>query len=313
MKCKNCGVEFEGNFCPNCGTPAATEQNAVIVAAPDPAMPRITLTFSKSTSKNYPLAVERAMKFPTYSERINGKEVVHCVDFTFDQVEEIRSLLDLVGQWKSTALYVNGQLRPYKEISSVIYCYAERERAYNPKDYCFGRDDVHEYNDNDLGCRHCGVNPYDWHGLQEFGVMQRNGTFVIDKNKLIYTVSRNLEPYMLCPALDVDAIRKRLEEIPERINPKTDPRWEYVTEWVDGKEVAIAVRKKSPRKGQGYVIKDYSQLSKDDDYDIGAVKVEPVKERTLKTTTAQTSGCGCLGCLLPILGILSVLVLAFMF
>lgn len=304
MKCQNCGTEFEGNFCPNCGTRATADKDSLVAVPTDPAVSSVTLVFSKSTSKNYPLAVERAMKFPTYSERMEGKDVVHSVDFTFAQAEELRALLDLVGDWKSTALYVNHQQVPYREIRALIYCYAERQRAYNPKDYCFGRDDVNDWNDNDLGCRHCGVNPYHWQGLQEFGMMQRDGTFVVDKNKLIYTVARNLEPYMLCPALDVEAIKKRIEQIPEKINPKTNRGWEYVTDWVDDKEVAIAVRKKSPRKKQGYVVKDYGRSLNNDDED-----TEPAKETESKPRATQAGGCGCLGCLLPVLGILGTLAL----
>jgi len=134
--------------------------------------------------------------------------------------------------------------------------------------------------------------------------MQRDGTFVVDKNKLIYTVARNLEPYMLCPALDAEAIKKRIEQIPEKINPKTSRGWEYVTDWVDDKEVAIAVRKKSPRKKQGYVVKDYGRSLNNYDED-----TEPAKETEAKPRATQASGCGCLGCLLPVLGILGTLAL----
>lgn len=218
--------------------------------------PKITVSFGVSTSRNYNIAVERAMKYSTYQETGEGKNVIHSVTFSFDEISDLMSMLDLVGQWKSTALYVDNKMVSYSEISGVLYCYSERQRAYNPDEYCHGKDDATSYNDNDLGCRHCGVNLYGWDGLSEFGQMQKDGTFIVDKDKLIFTVARNLENYMLCPALNIQKIKNKLKAFPDAINPKTNRQWEYVKEWHGNKEVAVSVRKKDPKRISGYVIKD---------------------------------------------------------
>lgn len=257
--------------------------------------PTITVSFGFSTSNNYNLAVERAKAYPTYKATGEGKEVIHSVDFAFDEIDDLRSLLDLVGQWKSTTLYVDNKPVAFSEISAVLYCYHERQHAYDPKEYCYGRDDANSYNDNDFGCRHCGVNPYAWNGLAGFGQMQKDGTFVVDKEKLTFTVEKNLNRYMLCPALDIQKIKNKIEAFPDAINPQKNRQWEYVTEWNDEKEIAIAVKKKDPRLKSGYTLKDNTLEDNYNYYqDVNSIK------------KAKAGS----GCLLPILMAIAIFILA---
>lgn len=256
---------------------------------PVPQGAQISLEFGKSTSKNYDFAVQQAMKHPTYSESTVGKEVFHKVTVGFNEIDFLRSLLDIVGQWKSTKLYLNDRPILYNDVSQVLYCYSEREKAFNPKEYCFGREDAKTYNDNDLGCRHCGVNPYGYKGLAGLGEMQPDGTFKVDKDKFVYTVARNLENFLICPALNPKNIEQKLKSFPDQINPKRSKQWEYVTDYVDNKEIAVAVRKKHPDHGKGYVVKDYSESLTDE----VSIKISDKPKSAAKT-----------GCLLPLLGVI---------
>lgn len=291
MKCPSCGFEGGDSFCSKCGAELNIESSLTVETKviPPPKGTGIVLAFGKSTSKNYNLAVERAMKHPSYSEEKEGKDITHKISLGFDEIDELRALLDLVGQWKSTSLYVNNKIAPYSDVYSVIYCYSERQRAYNAEEYCYGREDASSYNDNDLGCRNCGVNPYSWHGLTEFSYIEKDGSFIVNKDKLVFTVARNLENFMICPALNPENIEKKLRSFPPSINPKTNRQWEYVTKYENGKEIAVAVKKKEKRKGDTYIVKDYDKEIED--------KVNSNKEN-MPTATPKT------GCLLPTLSIL---------
>jgi hypothetical protein len=293
MKCPKCNYENDdnNNFCSNCG---AKLKDIAILDTAISVNPDVIIEFGKSTSNNYNIAVERAKAYPTYTESITDKAIRHRVTFKMEQIDDIRSMLDLIGRWKSTTIYIDNRAVPYADIAPVLYCYSERNKAFNQKEYCYGRDDSESYNDNDFGCRHCGVNIYSYQGLKGLGGIMPDGTFVVDKNKLIYTVARNLENYLICPALNVNEIKKKLEAFPNRINPKYNKQWEYVTEYDDNKEIAVAVRKKDKMKQTGYVVKDYDKLN-----DTEFIKLSYSEKSKSKNTIPKSTGC--LGCLIPIL------------
>jgi hypothetical protein len=189
VRCPICGRETEGDFCAYC---AGSLQKQEGQPSWERAAAKVTVEFGRSTSSNYDFAVELAMKHPSYATLGTGKDVTHRVTVGLEEIDFLRSLLNYVGDWKSTRLYLDDRLTPYGEISQVLHCYYERQKVFNPEEYCYGRDDIYRYNDNDLGCRHCGANPYDHHGLAGFGTMLANGSFAVDKDRLIYTVARNL-------------------------------------------------------------------------------------------------------------------------
>ena len=257
-----------------------------------PTQPTVTIEFGRSSSANYALAVEIARKNPTYSEKGSGKDIRHSVTFEFDSFDSIRELFELVGRWKNTTFTIDGRMLPASKAFAVLACYSERCRAFNPEEYCFGRDDANDYNDNDLGCRHCGINPYGWLGLKGFGTMQADGVFVVDKNRIIHEVSKNLEDYLWCPALNPKRIEQRLKQIPDTIDPRRNRQWEYVTELEEDKQIAVAVRKKVKRPDQQYIVKDYTELFMESE---PSKKVAlPDKGNPRKATSKATSGSGCL-------------------
>lgn len=258
----------------------------------------ITIEFGRSSSPNYLIAVDVAKKHSTYRETGTGKDIRHSVTFDFSAFEDVRELFDLVGRWKTTSFTINNRSMPASKAFMVLSCYGERCRAFNPEEYCFGRDDASSYNDNDLGCRHCGVNPYSWQGLKGLGAMTAAGAFVVDKNRLVYEVARNLEDFLWCPALNPKKVEQKLKQFPDTIDPRRNHQWEYVTEWETDKEIALAVRKKQKGPSQQYVVKDYSDFTRE------AAAAKTGAKRSAVSKSA--SGCGCLlaGAVLLILVIL---------
>lgn len=219
----------------------------------------LMVKFGKSTSQNYAYAVEFASKFDTY-EVNNGEEknVTHTVVFSPEQINNFFDLYDLVGRWKSCSIYIDGELIPPGKVK-FLWCFREREKSYNKKEYCYGRDNG--YSINNFGCRETRVEVYSWHGLKGYGTMDRQGVFHVNKDKLRHDIYKNIDDFKMCPALNLTTIEKGIDEIPERIDPKQNRDWEYVTDYDDGKEIAVAVRKKD--KKSGAVIKDHNEIKID--------------------------------------------------
>lgn len=211
-----------------------------------------------------------------------GREVIHSVEFSIDDIANIDALYDIVRSWKSSSLLVDGVMRTDIDPWTALDCFNRRSRAFDPDEYCFARDDETDKNDNDFGCRRTGINLYSYYGLKGFGQMDRHGNFHVDKPRMLHMAKQNLQEYALCPALDMHKILASIESIPDIINPKRNRDWEYVTDWEDGKDIAIAVRKKRPRDAF-FVLDDDG-----DDHTIFAVPTE-----TARAKEPQKMGCGC--------------------
>ncbi|HYF94468.1 MAG TPA: exonuclease domain-containing protein [Symbiobacteriaceae bacterium] len=222
----------------------------------------LTVQFGRSTSAKYLEALELAKKAPTFDEVGEGKNVLHRATYWLTDISSARDLLTMVSSWKTTSVLVDGEVYPISKVMSVMHCFGERARSYRPDRYCFGQDDASDYNDNDFGCRQCRINLAGWEGLKGYGTMNRTGAFQVNKGHIIHEISRSLEAYQLCPALQLDDVLRRVEAIPDVINPKTHKDWEYVTDWQDGKDVAVAVRRKKTNNGNEYVVGRESQSSR---------------------------------------------------
>lgn len=84
----------------------------------------LVLKFGKSTSQNYPYAVEVASEFNTYRESGEGRSITHTVAFTSDQINDFFDFYDLVGRWKSCRIYIDGEFVPPNR-RGFLWCFRE--------------------------------------------------------------------------------------------------------------------------------------------------------------------------------------------
>lgn len=86
----------------------------------------LTVSFGKSSSPSYPLAVSVAKGADKYDELKLAGNTVHLVAFnkSRDGAARATSLLLYIAEWKSTQIYGGGKLlQDYYRISEVLRCY----------------------------------------------------------------------------------------------------------------------------------------------------------------------------------------------
>ena len=261
-------------------------------------MSSFLIKFGKSTSKNYEYAVELASRFDTYEKEGNDKTILHSVLFSDKQLDDFFQLYDLVGKWKSTKIYIDGELLLNH---NFLWCFKERSYAYSPVDYCFNKEDGNSYNDNYFGCKYIEVNPLSYQGLSGFGTMKEDGTFIVDKNKIHHYLMNCARRFGPCPAFDLNNMIGLLNELPDEINPRRQKDWEYVFEYSDGREHAVAV-KKSNHNFSFYKMED-EQQSYEHEY-------KPVSKK--ETAAAKSSATGCSVFLLTLIISVSIPIIIFL-
>ena len=246
LTCDKCSgqIPAEAKFCPHCGDPVTEADRAGGVILSDrPA--EVEISFSRSSSAQYPRAVEICQKLPTYREQGSGPSLSHRVSLPVTETELIINLWELVGNWKASRLLVDGQ--PASK-STLVYggigCYRSRQKAFQPEQYCFG-ENVQEF--NFWGCKRLGMPVTPWGApWLDHGQMDKSGVWHFDKPRIRHDLEAALHENRLCPVLERRRALETLEKLPDTVNPKVDSRWAYVThvQEIRGeyREVAVGIK-----------------------------------------------------------------------
>jgi hypothetical protein len=99
----------------------------------------LALSFSKSASPVYPLAVNIAQGAAKYAELEVSRKPVHLVAFakTRDEAARALALIGYVSGWKTTQVFAGGRLmqRPYT-VQQVLDCYLGASACHDRTAHC---------------------------------------------------------------------------------------------------------------------------------------------------------------------------------
>lgn len=200
------------------------------------------IKYGHSRSINYKEVVDLSEMYGTYT--FDG--TYHAITFYDPQINSFFELYDMVRKWKSANAYINGELLTHQN-SHFLWCLRRRILAPNGEDYCFGKDDQHQTQENFFGCRRLGLFHY-FDGLNGFGYMDEEGNFHVDKNKIANRIVSD-ENHNLCPSYNIQGMMLKIDELPDMIKPSINSEWEYITRYDEDTEIAVSVRKKEKIKG----------------------------------------------------------------
>lgn len=231
-ECTACGNRLVGeeSFCPRCGQPQGAEKAG---RRGDPEAPRwLEIEFHRSNSTSYRAAVELCEKSPNYRKVDRDGTSFHRVGFRAIDSKDFLRLANLVRGWKSFRLYVNGREETWRSFFyGGYYCYEDRQSSPNQNQYCFGESSEWF---NWWGCHRLGFGFYNEDDWMRCGHMTEDEVFVLDKDRLRRLVLKRLRSHAYCPVVNKKAILERIDLLPDRIDPRANPDWEYYyLDWRD--------------------------------------------------------------------------------
>lgn len=185
----------------------------------------ISISFGKSTSANYDRAVYLAKQSSNYFEDGEGKNIIHQATFTSatnDYLTFIK-LYELVGSWKSSFVFINGEITDRKIIGKLNYCYGDKCRSGNDK-FCYGAS---SYTVNPFGCHRLQVSEHN-NPWWSFGMLDTTGIWHVDKTAILNRINQHYIPYKNCPSFSYEKVMFALNNLPNTIDPKKDIGWEII-------------------------------------------------------------------------------------
>ncbi len=201
---------------------------------------RLSLEFTESSSKSFPQILKVAQSNPGFREQVTEGIRTYSIHFGPDEILKFDDLYKKVKIWKSTVVYVNGQLITSEDVSKWLRCFRDcLKYQYSNPLFCYGAS---PYTFNLFGCHRTMIRdafPESSDNWYEFGQMRADGVFLVDKQTIALKMLENLRPYRFCPALSLEALQTGFKWIPDEINPKRDPLWNYVL--LAGSRVPIGV------------------------------------------------------------------------
>lgn len=115
-----------------------------LAKTPDPIAESIgnlmVVLFPKSTSKNYPLAVNIAKGAHYFDARLIDGIPINYAVFTKnpEQAGRLQALLDFVSAWKGIQVFVDGRLeKDLIKINRVLVCYLKASACVDWRAHCF--------------------------------------------------------------------------------------------------------------------------------------------------------------------------------
>lgn len=246
LVCDKCSAQISAGakFCSQCGDPVTSADVASPAIAADHTA-KISISFGYSSSQNYPTAVEICSRIPSYEVEGENRDAVHSIILDATDVKLAIRVWDLVGNWKSANMLIDGVSATK---SNLVYgglgCYQTRQQSFRPEQYCFGE---REYDFNVWGCKRLNMPIYQWGGgWLDFGALSSDGVWHFDKDRIRLELEGSIHENRHCPVLSKARVLETLDMLPDSVDPRRDPHWEYNTQpdfqGDDYREVIVGIR-----------------------------------------------------------------------
>lgn len=230
--CPSCKADVSGDskFCPKCGKAMSrVEAEPATVAFQIPST-GYAIEFCESTAASFPAALEYARSAPSLTSCTRNKKIWYMASWPEDSFEKASKLAQLLSGIRNRKSYHAGNEVAWDELFGFAWCAGERNAAYRPVEYCFGKD---ENRVNPWGCKQVRMDWTDWSRWFSYGQFRPAGLlkgtyiWVFDKQRIRHEVMTNLHRFRYCPYLRTGLIDAVLHALPDDVEVSPRSAWKY--------------------------------------------------------------------------------------
>ncbi|MBI4478411.1 MAG: zinc ribbon domain-containing protein [Acidobacteria bacterium] len=232
VKCPACSNSASGSakFCPSCGGPIGKPEEAAAKLAFEIPASGYAIEFAESSAGGFPAALEFAKSAPTLKTCVRNKKTWYLAGWPERSFAEVIRLARFLGGIRNRKCYQNGSEVPWEDLFGFVWCAQQRDTAYRPNEYCFGKD---ENRLNPWGCKQARMDWTEWAAWFSYGQFKRAGIFkgkdiwVFDKARIRHEVLTNLHRFRFCPYLRPGLVDAILSALPDEVEVIPQGPWKY--------------------------------------------------------------------------------------
>lgn len=232
VPCTKCGAQVQSGarFCPSCGTAVEGVASAATALEFDIPKTGYGITFSESAASGFISALELAKQIGSVQTVMKNKKSWYLVSIPTERFVDVSQMAKALSGIRNRGIYYDGQLLDWDEVFGFIWCANQREHAYNPVEYCFGKD---EKRINPWGCKQARMDWTEWSTWfslghwEQSGLLKKRAAWVFDKDRIRHDLATNLHRFRFCPYLNQKFVEAVVVSIPERVEITENGPWKY--------------------------------------------------------------------------------------
>ncbi len=215
----------------------------------------LTISFAHSPSSGLDDALALARQNRSFMVVGDDQGPTYRVSYDQNSLDQYHQLWSMVSHWRGSEHRLNGLAVKYDASREMIQCCQECLGSPDGASYCRGGE-LHQTQVGTVAplfpCRMIPIAETNHMGWFQYGQLNREKVFMVDKIKLRQRVNHYLEKSWAshCPMLNEEAIDQVIHKLPTRINPQDDPNWVYRQGWIKGRYQIIGVEKRQVGAGR---------------------------------------------------------------
>jgi len=205
---------------------------------------KVRISFGKSTSKKREEAIAFISNQESFEKKEENNDVIYSAEFSTKDIESLFKMLDLTSGWKSKKIEINNNIVRPIELRNSLYCYRQKNKEKASFEWCV-QDEYNDGKKNPFGCKKIYFHQFMNGRWNEYGYIDTDlGIWIFDKDSIIEELKNQIERVKYCPLLNPSKVLTVVDSLPDRINPKDNPDWAFISQdyedwiWHNGKWIS---------------------------------------------------------------------------
>jgi RNA polymerase subunit RPABC4/transcription elongation factor Spt4 len=230
--CKNCGqtTPSSARFCPHCGYEVAASSDEGTSVTYEIPKSGYAIEFCESTAAGFPSALDAAKRAPVFQSALRNKKQWFVAGWPASDFAAVVELAQELSGIRNRKLFQDGQEVEWNDVFGFVWCAGQRETAYRPVEYCFGRD---ENRINPWGCKQARFEWTEWAQWFSYGqfgksgVMRTQNVWIFDKERIRHELNANLHQFRFCPHLRPKLVEAVLNALLDKVVVSLKDGWKH--------------------------------------------------------------------------------------